>query len=220
MGKKNEKIRLTIQGNRASGSFTMVEEVFFISHIFDKRNIGNLNPIEYRVLPIPDAFPSIEVLMPSEITELGSEFSVPVQLHIQDDFGFSNLQIVYETEHPDYVGSRDLVSVQTIPTLSQVVTSQDVFYIWDLSFLQLMPEDEVKFHFELYDNDLVSGPKKSLSKQFTARFPSLADLFARTEQGEELLEEDLSEMLRDLEEINDAVEEVELRLLKLSLIHI
>ena len=212
--KKKEKIGLTIQRNRASGSFSMVEEVFFTSHIFDQRNIGNLNPIEYRVLPIPDAFPSIEVLMPSEISELGSEFSVPVQLHIQDDFGFSNLQIVYETEHPDYVGSRNLVSVQTIPTLSKVVTSQDVFYIWDLSFLQLMPEDEVKFHFELYDNDLVSGPKKSLSQRFTARFPSLADLFARTEQGEDLLEEDLSEMLQDLEEINDAVEEVELRLLK------
>ena len=212
--KKEEKIGLTIQRNQASGSFTMAKEVFITSHIFDKRNIKNLNPIKYRVLPIPDAFPSIEVLMPSEITELGSDFSVPVQLHIQDDFGFSNLQIVYETKHPDYVGSRDLVSVQTIPTLSNVVTSQDVFYIWNLSFLELMPEDEVKFHFESYDNDLVSGPKKSLSQEFIARFPSLADLFARMEQGEDLLEEDLGDMLRDLEEINDAVEDIELRLLK------
>lgn len=211
---QGEEISLTVQRNRATGSFTIRKEAGFTTHIFDHRNVGNLNPIEYRILPIPDAFPSLEVLMPSEFTELGSDFSVPVQLHIQDDFGFSNLQIVYETKRPDYVGSRDLVSIQTIGTLSKETTSQDVFYVWDLSALQLMPEDEVKFHFELYDNDRISGPKKSISPPFTARFPSLADLFARTEQGEDLLEEDLGEMLRELDEINDSIEDVQLKLLK------
>ncbi len=207
-------VNLSVRRNRATGQLTIDDELFFTSHIFDDRNIGNLDPIEYKILPIPDAFPSIEVLMPSDMTELGSDFSIPVQLHIQDDFGFSNLQIVYEMEHPEYVGSTNRVSVRAIPTISHESTSQDVFYVWDLSSLDLMPEDEVQFHFELYDNDQISGPKKSLSREFTARFPSLADLFARTEEGEEMLEEDLSEILNDLDEINASIEEMELKLLK------
>ncbi|MEE2876786.1 MAG: DUF4175 family protein [Candidatus Neomarinimicrobiota bacterium] len=208
------RISLSVRNNRARGQLTIDDELFFTSHIFDHRSIGNLDPIEYRIVPIPDEFPSIEVLMPSGVTELGSDFSIPIQLHIQDDFGFSNLQIVYETEHPDYVGTTNRVSVRSIPTISHESTSQDVFYVWDLSAMDLMPEDEVQFHFELYDNDQVSGPKKSLSQEFTARFPSLADLFARTEKGEDMLDEDLNKILLDLDEINTAIEEMELKLLK------
>ncbi|MBH31081.1 MAG: hypothetical protein CMG71_03715 [Candidatus Marinimicrobia bacterium] len=211
---EKSKVNLDVRSNRAEGQLTIIDELFFTSHIFNYRKIGNLDPIKYRILPIQDAFPSIEVLMPASVTELGSDFSIPVQLHIQDDFGFSHLQIAYEMERPEYVGATNRVSVRAIPTISNEITSQDVFYIWDLSALDLMPEDEVQFHFELYDNDQVSGPKKSLSKEFTARFPSLADLFARTEEGEEMLEEDLSKILQGLEEINRSIEDTELKLLK------
>ena len=45
-----------------------------------------------------------------------------------------------------------------------------------------MPEDEVHYHFEVYDNDEVSGPKKSISSTFIARVPSLGDLFTAMEK--------------------------------------
>lgn len=208
------KQNLKIQGNRATGILNIEDELFFTSHIFDERNIGNLNSIEYKVLPIPDAFPSVEVLKPSNVTELGSDFSIPIELHIEDDFGFSTLQIVFETQHPDYVGSMNRVSITTIPNISTEISSQDIFYNWDLSGLELMPEDEVKFHFELYDNDLISGPKKSISENFTANFPSLADLFARTEESEDSLDNNLKEALREFEEVNKSIDDIELKLLK------
>ena len=211
---KEIKENLTIEENKASGILGIEKEFFFTSHIFDERNIGNLNSIEYKVFPIPDEFPIIEVLEPSNVTELGSDFSIPIELHIEDDFGFSTLQIVFETKHPDYLGSINRVSITTIPNISTEIASQDIFYNWDLSGLELMPEDEVKFHFELYDNDLISGPKKSISKEFKANFPSLADLFARTEENEQLLDNNLRDTLREFEQINKSIEDIELKLLK------
>ena len=104
------------------------------------------------------------------------------------------------------------VSITTIPNISTETSSQDIFYTWDLSGLELMPEDEVKFHFELYDNDLISGPKKSISENFTANFPSLADLFARTEESEDFLDDNLKEALREFEEVNKSIDEIELKL--------
>ncbi|GIS07393.1 MAG: hypothetical protein CM15mP111_0080 [Hyphomicrobiales bacterium] len=32
--------------------------------------------------------------------------------------------------------------------------------LWELNNLNLMPDDEIHFHFELTDNDNISGPKK------------------------------------------------------------
>ena len=48
---------------------------------------------------------------------------------------------------------------------------------WDLNPLGLMPEDEINFHFELYDNDVLNGPKKVISNTLKLRLPSLNDLF-------------------------------------------
>ena len=48
-----------------------------------------------------------------------------------------------------------------------------------------MPEDELHFRFELYDNDVVMGPKKQVSDIFIAKVPSLNDLFSSYEAKEE-----------------------------------
>lgn len=203
---------------------TVEEEGTFETHIFDLKGTGNLDPIQYRFVVIEDSWPLLEVLDPSSPVELGSDFSIPVRLHVEDDFGFSDIQIVYEARKPEYAvqnvspsgdrGPPDEVHMERIGTFDPDETSQDLFYLWDVSSLGLMPEDEVRFHFEVYDNDDVSGPKKSISETLIARFPSLADLYARTESRQEGILEETREMAEDLKELDRTLEEVELELLK------
>ncbi|MDP6456584.1 MAG: hypothetical protein QF669_03880 [Candidatus Marinimicrobia bacterium] len=215
-----QKSDLTVTRNRATGRLSLMEDRTFSTYIFDGRGIGNLDPIEYHLIALEDVPPTLEVLLPEDYTELGSDFTVPVHLHIEDDFGFSNLQIVYETRHPDYLStgsatqSRDLVSIHSIHSFSKEETSQDVYTIWDVSSLNLMPEDELEFHIELYDNDEVSGPKKAVSPTLTARFPSLTDLYARTLEQEESVEEDARQIQQELKRIDEVLESIELEALK------
>lgn len=223
-------IPMTVDRKRARGGFTLETDGIFETYLFDERDIPNLDPIAYHIMVIEDMPPELEVLEPVSPMELGSDFTIPIRLHIEDDFGFSNLQIVHETHHPHYLSppsastsreeerptgeSTDIVNIHRIGAFSRKETSQDVFYIWDVNEFNLMPEDELHFHFELYDNDEVSGPKKSISSTLVARFPSLADLFARTVEEEQTVEEEAEDIVEDLREIDEALKAVELEVLK------
>ena len=55
-------------------------------------------PISLQI--IPDHEPVLNVIKPEIFTELGSNMSIPLQLDIEDDYGFSNLQVVYEIHRP------------------------------------------------------------------------------------------------------------------------
>ncbi len=208
------QLDMSVHRKRASMEFPLMEDGIMETHIFDQRNISNLDPIQYHLIVLTDLNPDLQVIQPKSPMELGSDFTIPVQLHIEDDFGFSNLQIVYETHHPEYLETREIVSVQNIEPFSKIETSQDVYYAWNVNDLNLMPEDELKFHFELYDNDIISGPKKAISQTLIARFPSLADLFTRTNEEENELEEIAEDILEDLSEIDETLESLELDLLK------
>ena len=209
-----EKIPLTINGRKATGSVSMMRDASLTAHVYDSRGIGNLDPIEYRLVVLQDLSPQMQVLIPPEVTELGSDFTIPIKLHIEDDFGFSTLQIVYEVKHPEYLQQEESVSIHVLKNFSRTTIAQDIYYLWDVSKLGLMPDDELQFHFEVYDNDIISGPKKAVSSTFFAKFPSLADLFARTEEQEEEVKSAAEEMGKELEELTESLKEMQLELLK------
>ena len=108
---------------------------------------------------IPDVSPEMMILQPPPIVELGNDQSIPIIMTIEDDFGFSNLQLAYEIQRPSYIQVEPFISIFSIPIEIQNNPKQEVNTIWRLGQLGLMPEDEVHYHFELYDNDEVSGPK-------------------------------------------------------------
>jgi len=107
-----------------------------------------------------------------------------------------------------------LLSLFTIPIDDPLNINQDIAHLWQLIELGLMPEDEVHYHFELSDNDLISGPKKTVTKEFIARLPGLAELFTAFENEEEALLEDIYYSKEELEAIRENMEKLELDLLK------
>ena len=77
-----------------------------------------------------------------------------------------------------------------------------------------MPEDEVHFHFELTDNDIISGPKKTVSSTFIARVPSLADLYETAENTESDFMEEITTGTENFQELKELFEALELEALK------
>ena len=72
--------------------------------------------------------------------------------------------------------------------------------------MMLMPDDEVHFHFELTDNDNVSGPKMTISNTLIAKVPSLADLYDEMENSENNLAEEIIAELNDIESLKNQIE--------------
>ena len=209
-----QKTPLKIKGKRAAGGFIFKEDALLTILLEDHRGITNQNPIPYHLQIIPDLKPEMSIIQPQPLLELGTEQLIPIQIKIEDDFGFSTLQIGYEIKRPSYIENQSQISIFPIYISDPKVLSQEIKSIWKLNEYNLMPEDEVHYHFELYDNDKVSGPKKSISNTYIARLPSLGDLFASIEEKEDKMVDDLIMSSNEIDKIQDQLKNLELEMLK------
>ena len=209
-GKKTLSSKL----NKASGSFKLMDKGEFTVNLVDNRGITNRDPVPYALEIIPDHKPSLIVIKPDPVIELGNNMSIPFHLEIEDDYGFSDLQIAYEIRRPVFLEADPYVAMFTILELNKDTTIQSIKTKWDLLEMMLMPEDEIHFHFELYDNDIISGPNKTVSPTFVAIVPSLSNLYELSENNELEFINQLTDNMDDLENLKDHIETLNLEALK------
>ena len=186
----------------------------FSVHLVDPRGITNRDPIPYHINILPDNNPVIKVINPEPIITLGNNQIIEYQLEIEDDYGFNNLQLAYEIRRPKYLGVEPYIAMFKIPELNKDTTKQIIKTHWNLSDLMLMPDDEVYYHFELSDNDEISRLKKTISKTFIAKVPSLSDLYENLEKRRKIVNEQLNESLDDLMVLKNEIDNMELDILK------
>ena len=208
------KEKMNTNGKDADYSFSVVNDQEFSIHLIDERGITNRNPIPFRIKMVNDIPPEISIIKPPPIIEIGGDQSIPIMMIINDDFGFSNLQLAYEIQRPSYINVEPFISMFNIPINDPHKSQQELKTIWDLKPLGLMPEDEIHFHFELYDNDVISGPKKSISNTFIARLPSLKDLFHTFNKKENDIEDLVEIKLSDIQKLQRQLNKAKLDLLK------
>ena len=210
-GKRSE---LSSSHRSASGNFKLMEEGEFTVNLVDQRGITNRDPVPYALEIIPDHDPSLFIITPPPMIELGSDQTIPIHLEIEDDYGFTDLQIAYEIRRPAYLQADPYVAMFTLQDLNKDTVVQTLKTWWDLNDMLLMPEDEVHFHFELTDNDDVSGPKKTVSSSFIARVPSLADLYETAENNESDFLEEMNTGVEEFQELKELFDALELEALK------
>ncbi|MBK7140506.1 MAG: hypothetical protein IPH75_00325 [bacterium] len=174
---KTEK-SLTIEGK--NGELTLQVLASQSYHIRLQDHLGELNPdpIEYYITAIPDEYPIVEVLYPGFDANLTDEMLLPLKVRISDDYGFTSLVMKYTVTAQ---GSRSEEHVAVLNFSDRIKTEGEVEFNWDLDQLNLFPGDYVQYHFEVADNDRITGPKISKSRQFIARIPSLDEVVAETE---------------------------------------
>jgi len=210
----DSNIPMRITGKQAVGEFRLEKDSQLSIQLLDIRGISNRNPIPFQISVIKDFYPDMTVMRPERSFELGSDQSVLLHVQIEDDFGFSNLQVAYEIHRPAYIAIDPVLSLFTIPINDPQNVNQDIIYSWQLGEFGLMPEDEVHFHFELSDNDDISGPKKTITEDFIARIPGLAELFTSFENEETNILSDIFETQEELESIRENLDQLELDALK------
>jgi hypothetical protein len=121
-----DRAKMASSYNRASGYFTLMDEGEFTVNLVDKRGITNRDPIPYALEIIPDHDPSLAVIKPAPMIELGSEQTIPIHLEIQDDYGFTDLQLAYEVRRPTYLQADPYVAMFTIQDLIPDTLNQTI----------------------------------------------------------------------------------------------
>jgi hypothetical protein len=199
-----------------SGSYHIV--------LTDRKDIPNADPIEYGIVAVPDVFPFVEILEPGEDTDLAENMLVPLLIEARDDFGISKMEVVFSRVGSEEIyrtgvrgqgsGIRDQGSA---PSSQSPVTSHQspvTDFVWDLSPLDLLPDDRVQYHVEVWDNDAASGPKRAQSAAFLLRLPSMPEIFRELVEKQEEHLTGMEQMLAEEEKLREKVEEMRRQLLR------
>ncbi len=203
-----------IRDNQITGDFTVLEDLEVSFWCIDQNLVANIHPPQYRFSVIPDTPPEIIVFAPEREFDLDENMAVEFNVQVTDDYGFTDAAIEFRIVHPDYLQKDTTIYNHPLTSLLQRVKSQQLYYNWEIEYLNLGPEDELHFHILVRDNNTLTGPSVSRSQKFIGRYPSLEDLFMDFESDEKEVEAETESIQMTLEDVQELVEELELELLK------
>ncbi len=199
---------LSVSGLTAQGSIQLRHSGSYHLLLLDADSILSEHPIEYSVAVTSDEAPAIVLLEPSERAEIPSVMRVPMLAKIHDDFGFSSVRLGYRLRSSKYLPEEKEYKWISLPLSAYNTQDLEVPYVWNLTPLELSPEDEVGYVLEVADNDNVTGPKRTRTSEFSLRFPSVEEIFKRAEEQSNNADQSLHEIKQDADELKKKVDEV------------
>ena len=165
-GSRSEFPLEVLEGRNLRGQFLLLENDDYRILLEDQWGFENLEPVRYPIEIIPDEFPAIELIFPTdEILQVDSREVIPMGYVARDDFGIRDIRVVAEGSG---VGRRE----DGISRAEEARRLESGQHEWDLGSLPLQPGSVLRVHLEAKDNDQISGPKVAVSRSFEIRVSS------------------------------------------------
>ncbi len=163
--------------------------------------------IDYSIRVIPDAYPVITVNKFQDSIENDLVYFIG---DASDDYGLLSLSFNYSIERQ---GSDEAINNSL--KLPKKDGKQIQFnHIFNLADLQLLPGDEVKYYFEVFDNDEVNGSKSARTDLLLFSVPTIEDLKAQEEENEEIIKQDLKQALEESKKIQEEMKKMREKILQ------
>ncbi|MCP4567204.1 MAG: hypothetical protein GY841_06465 [FCB group bacterium] len=197
--------KIDFAGQSGRVTFTIEDDFDYYIKLLDRNGEENPDPIEYSVTAVPDEFPTVSVLYPGFDLNLDETMMIPFRVHIFDDFGFSSLALKYEIVSGGRKGGEN---VAIINYSDRIETEGEVSFNWDLDMFNLLPSDYILYHFELADNDRISGPKISSTRVYAARLPSIDEIVRQSESDQEGRVRESERMLREQKDMAQKLQQL------------
>ncbi len=201
----DNKLRINAQPQEetATARISVRKDRTYYIKLQDREEYENKDPIVYRIRALKDLPPSIKITEPGEDRDLTEDMLLKLRIIGNDDYGLSKLFLRYqvksgETTQPPQKERIEFAPGKTLQT----------DWLWDLSKLNLQPNDVVTYWAEVWDNDWVSGPKKAESKKYAIRFPSLEEIISEIMGEEEQQTISLEDAIRQGRELSQKLDQI------------
>ncbi|HHS50901.1 MAG TPA: hypothetical protein ENN07_07290 [candidate division Zixibacteria bacterium] len=194
---------MEIDGRAGRASFRAMKNYSY--HIFatDDEGLENDDPIEYSIRVRADEYPSVEITAPAVDVQLTEEMKIPLSFIAEDDYGFTRLVVA----HVKQKAPEDTVRTQISADIAGK-RQLGVSYQWNLVPYNLMPQDIILYWVEVYDNDMLTGPKMGVSKVYAARFPSIEEILEDVARERDMHVTDMQEIARREQEIGRELDQI------------
>lgn len=149
----------------------------------------------YSISVIKDEFPKINLEVKLDSVTNHMYFNG----NISDDYKLKILHFNYEVKTEDSIYTK-----QENITINQL-SKESYYHFLDLNSLNLSPSDEIKFYFEIWDNDRVNGSKSSKTINFSYNEPSKEDLTIKRNAENEKIKKNIDNTIKLAEEIQEDI---------------
>ncbi|MCD6163249.1 MAG: hypothetical protein J7K40_12690 [candidate division Zixibacteria bacterium] len=209
----NKRKKMTVDGKQLSGKFALNKSGSYHIEITDSSGLNNRDPIKFDLVCLDDYPPQVQITFPAVDVDLDESMTLPIDAALYDDFGFTKLELVYWTfsEGRESSKKREVLK-ESFGNLNEALFT----YNWFIEKLYLLPGDLVYYYLELFDNDIISGPKSSVSKTYSARLPSIDEIMADITGQQEEIFVDFEETVANQKELKKELEQLSREMLKLS----
>ncbi len=201
-------VKLNVEAEDAEGNFKVSKDKNYKIILTDIYGNRNSSPIIYTVKALSDSYPSIEIINPGKDVDLANDNRLPLFARVSDDYGFTKLNLNYRLSSSKYKSPANEFSTIDIP-IDRSRKEIDLNYIWNLSPLNLTAEDVVVYYLEIFDNDVVNGPKSAKSSTFAIRVPSLDEILAKADNTHDEAQKNLKETLKEAEDLKNDLEKID-----------
>jgi hypothetical protein len=199
---------LEVAGNRAHGALVLMKERSYHIDLLDSAGTRSIDPVEYALKIIPDAPPTVTLLLPGENLDVTDTTPINLLAKIADDYGFSRARLAYKLVQSKYEAPAQEFTYVPLPVPPAGTLDALLPYRWSMSGLHLVPEDVVSYFVEVFDNDVISGPKSAISEIYSLRLPSMDEVFAQADKGHEASIEGMQDALKQAKEARKEMEEL------------
>jgi hypothetical protein len=203
------QIAMALSGRRASIGFVLSKDRTYHIDLKDKEDIAGIEPIEYTLKVMQDAYPTAAILVPGVNLDVAGGGPLNMLYKITDDFGFSSLRLAYRLAQSRYERPAEHYTFVSIPIPDGARTEAVIAYQWSLAGLSLVPEDVVSYYIEVFDNDNVAGPKSARSESYILRLPSLEEVFADIDKGHEVSVDAMKDVLKEAQQARKDLESLQ-----------
>lgn len=208
------RIPMKVDGTKASGTFRLSRQGEYYIDLVSTDGVRSVTPAHYTMSVSTDGHPSIALVEPSkDSTTVDRTMILPTEVRIADDYGFSWLRLHYRLVASRY--EAPWKEFRSIPIrIPSGGSPLEVPYIWDMTRMRIVPEDELEFYFEVADNDIVDGPKRSRTDTVKIRFPSLDEILQEAEHSGQQANQALEQVMQQAQSARQEMEELNRELMR------
>lgn len=202
-----QSLALAIQSNEATGNFRLTESTDYSIQIVDRELLKNENPINYQIDVLEDSYPTVKITAPAEDVDVTGDMRLILMAEAEDDFGFSSARVNYQVVRQNQPAT-DSWQIFPVAIKNLKIEKISFDYDWELNTLQLKPSDWVQYNIEVFDNDLISGPKSTKSLNYTLRYPSLNEMYDEMDHQQERADNNLEQIHQESQELKEKMNEI------------
>jgi len=155
--------------------------------------------LHFNISVIPDLYPSIQI---EQIKDTANFFISYFKGFISDDYGIKKLYFKFRLINKDEkdASNKKNFSVNYLP-FSAGDLKQTFYYVFNFNDLNPNDNQQIQYYFEVWDNDAVSGSKKTRTQIFTFNIPTEKQISKFENEANENINSKLERSLNLADEI-------------------